>query len=172
MPAIFDQVNTLCSTNVCPSRSICGSTAGQTKPTINDYIAPGDLINRGEGGRLCRLCLLRFLFSSNTWRKNVIIKKQPSGGSPKRFLEFFKTPGRKFIHLLCCRLFDLNLELIIKILPINSFTGIFLRFFYSFNYFRSHKKRKDNLETLAAPAAFSLQFELQKLLEPSPREPA
>ena len=60
MPAIFGQVNTLCSTNVCPSRSICGSTAGQTKPTINDYIAPGDLINRGEEGRLCRLCLLRF----------------------------------------------------------------------------------------------------------------
>ena len=115
---------------------------------------------------------VEIFFSSITWRKNVIIKKQPSGGSPKKFLEFFKTPGRKFIHLQCCRLFDLNLELIIKILPINQFTGSFLRFFYSFNYFRIHKKRKDNLETMAAPAAFSLQLELQKLLEPSPREPA
>ena len=35
-----------------------------------------------------------------------------------------------------------------------------------------HKKRKDSLETRAEPAAFCLQLEFRKLLEPSLSDPA
>ena len=38
--------------------------------------------------------------------------------------------------------------------------------------YHSHKKRKDSLETLAEPAAFSLKLEFRKLSEPSLRKPA
>ena len=35
----------------------------------------------------------------------------------------------------------------------------------------SHKKRKDSLETREELAVFSLSLEIQKFIEPSPREP-
>ena len=71
-----------------------------------------------------RLSSLAFLVSSYTWRKKIIIRKQPFGGFLKMFMKLFID--------ICeeekCRLWVCYLK-ILKLIPITFFTGIFLRFY-------------------------------------------
>ena len=65
---------------------------------------------------------VEFLFSSDTWRKKIINWKHPSGGSLKTFVELFKGTFEEVYSSATLQTFNLQLEMILKLLPMNSFS--------------------------------------------------
>ena len=73
---------------------------------------------------------IEFLFSSDTWRKKIIIGNHPSGGSLTIFVEFIKDNWEEIYSFVTLQTFGLQIEMMLKLLPRKSFTPIFLRFPY------------------------------------------
>ena len=73
---------------------------------------------------------VKFVFSSDTWRKKIVIGNHPSGGSLKIFVEFIKDNCKEIYSSVTLQTFGLQIEMILKLLARKSFTGIFLRFSY------------------------------------------